>query len=69
MLYDVQIREVLSNTFAAVCGQANAHTIGDRINTPLAILARFAMHSNTCAPTLNFSASVADTIVITLVAS
>lgn len=31
MLYDVQICEVLQQTFAAVRGQANARTIGDRI--------------------------------------
>src|SRR3989442_14661310 len=31
MPYDVQIREVPQQTFAAVCGRANAHNIGDRI--------------------------------------
>ena len=31
MPYDVQIRSVPQQTFAAVCGQANTHNIGDRI--------------------------------------
>src|SRR5712691_7128549 len=31
MPYDVQIREVTQQTFAAVRGQTNAHNIGDRI--------------------------------------
>jgi effector-binding domain-containing protein len=31
MPYDIQIREVPQQTFAAVRGQANAHNIGDRI--------------------------------------
>ncbi len=31
MPYDVQIHHMPQQTFAALCGQANAHTISDRI--------------------------------------